>query len=101
MTDLQLYSALVGLLLPLLTAIVVQQDWSTALKAIANAALSFVAAVVLTYTQGDLDGDHIRQLFMSFMLVFVPSLATYLGFWKPSAVAPKLNNATNFGSKTP
>lgn len=94
MTDLQLYSALVGLFLPLLTAIVVQRGWSKSLQSAVNAFLAFVASVVLTYTEGNLDGDHLRQLFMAFMLVFVPSLATYVGWWKPTNIAPKLESAT-------
>ena len=98
MTDLQFYSAVVGLLLPLGTAIVMQRHWSSNLKAMVHAVLAFIAALVLTYTEGNLDGDHLRQLFMAFLIVFVPSLATYLGFWKPTDVAPTIEDATSASS---
>lgn len=97
MTDLQFYSALVGFLLPLGTAIVLQRNWSNPVRAIANAVLALVAAIVVTYTEGNLDGDHLRQLFMSFVIVFVPSIATYYGFYKPTAIAPKVESATSPG----
>jgi len=101
MTDLQLYAALVGLFLPLLTAIVVQRGWSKSAQVAVNAFLSFVASVILTYTQGNLDGDHLRQLFMAFMIVFVPAVATYLGVWKPTGVAPAIEAATGGDPNTP
>jgi hypothetical protein len=93
-SDVQFYSALVGFLLPFLTAVVIQRGWSDQLKAIANALLSLVAAVVITYTEGNLDGDHLRPLFLSFLLVFVPSIAAYYGFWRPTTVAPRIEAAT-------
>ncbi len=97
MTDLQFYSALVGFLLPLGTAIVVQRHWPDQVKAIAQAVLSFLAACVVTYTEGNLDGDHLRQLFYSFLFVFVPAIATYYGFYKPTNVAPAIEDATTVG----
>lgn len=98
MTDLQLYAAIVGLLLPLGTAVIVQRGWSSNLKAIVQAVLAFVASVVLTYTEGNLDGDHLRQLFMAFLIVFVPSIAAYYGFYRPTEVAPAIEAATTPGS---
>jgi hypothetical protein len=100
MTDLQFYSALVGLLLPLGSAIIIQRGWATEIKAVAQALISLAAAVVITYTEGNLDGDHLRQLFMSFVIVFVPSIAAYYGFFKPTAIAPKIESATSPGSPT-
>lgn len=101
MTDLQLYAAIVGLLLPLGSAIIIQRHWASQVKAVAQAAISFVAAVVLTYTEGNLDGDHLRQLFMAFLIVFVPSIAAYYGFWKPTDVAPAIESATTPGDDRP
>ena len=100
MSDLQFYAAVVGVLLPLLTAIVVQTHWADQVKAIAQAALSFVAAVVITYTEGNLDGDHLRQLFMAFLIVFAPAIATYYGFYKPTGIAPSIERATTPGDGT-
>jgi hypothetical protein len=99
-TDLQFYSAIVGLLLPLGSAVIIQRHWASQIKAIAQAAISLVAAVVITYTEGNLDGDHLRQLFMSFVIVFVPSIAAYYGFFKPTNIAPKIEGSTSPGSPT-
>lgn len=101
MTDLQFYSALVGLLLPLGSAIVIQRNWASQVKAVVQALLAFVAAVVLTYTEGNLDGDHLRQLFMAFVIVAVPAIAAYYGFYKPTGVAPAIENATSPGDSEP
>jgi hypothetical protein len=93
-TDFQMYSLLVGFLLPPVLAIVMQARFSQQVRA----AIAFVACVIagagVAYFQGDLTG---KRFVSAALIVLTTGLATYRNFWKPTGVAPTIEAATNIG----
>ena len=96
MTNLQLWSIVVGFFLPPVQAIIQQQSFSTQLRAGINFVACAVAAVGVTYFQGDLTG---RRFIEAGLVILVTTIATYSGTWKPTGIAPGIEKATSFGGK--
>jgi hypothetical protein len=98
LTDFQMYSLLVGFVLPPLLAILMQAHFSQKLRA----GLAFVACVIagagVAFFQGDLTG---KRLVSGALIVLTTGLATYRNFWKPTGIAPAIENATTFGGDNP
>ena len=92
MSDLEMYSLLLGAFLPLGIAVVQQQHWSDRLRAVVALLICIAADVPLVYFQGDFTG---RRLVSSALLVLVTALATYRNFWKPTGTAPAVENVTS------
>lgn len=77
------WGSVVALLIPLLTAMVTRYRGDTRLP---QAVIAFVAAGAVTVVQlllDDIPGDTVQQLVAGFLGVFVPMVASYLGFWQP------------------
>lgn len=94
MTDFQMYSLLVGFVLPPALAIVQQAHFSDRLRA----AIAFVACVIagagVAFFQGDLTG---KRLVSAALIVMTTGLATYRNFWKPTGIAPAIEDVTTVG----
>jgi hypothetical protein len=87
------WGLILGVVLPLLTALVVQPTWSKPLRA----AVGLVAAVlggVLTCLANGTIGDG-QTLLSTVAIVLVAAQATYQGFYKPSGIGPALEAATS------
>lgn len=95
MSNLEMWALVVGFFLPPALAIVQQAKFSDPVRA----AIAFVACALAgagtAYFQGDLTG---RRFVEAGLVVLVAAVSTYHGFWKPVAVAPAIEKATNFGS---
>ena len=92
MSDLEMYSLLLGAFLPLAIAVVQQQGWSDRLRAVVSFLISAAAATGLVYFQGDFTG---RRLVSSVLLVLVTALATHRNFWKQTGITPAIEEATS------
>lgn len=93
-TDLLMYSALVGFLLPPVLAIVIQSSWSQRAQAVVAFLACLIAGAGTAYFEADLDG---RTWVSSALVVLTTGLATYRNFWKPTGIAPAIEARTNLG----
>jgi hypothetical protein len=88
MSDLEMWSGLVGSLLPLVVAKVIATDWSSEAKAGAAMASSILAAMGTVWFQGELNVENVTR---SLLIVFTLAVVTYNNYWKPSGIAATLN----------
>lgn len=93
-SDLLMYSALVGFLLPPVLAIVMQSSWSQQFKAVVAFVACLIAGAGTAYFDADLDG---RTWVSSTLIVLTTGLATYRNFWKSTGIAPAIESATDLG----
>ena len=93
MTDLEMWSLLVGVALPPLVALIEQPKWPNWFRAVVGVAASVVAGFVTTYLT--LDSALWEQgMIHAMLLVGVASWASYRNFWKPTTVAPVIETKT-------
>lgn len=92
MSNLEMWSLIVGFLLPPVLALLMQSKWPTQLQAVVAFAACAVAGAGTAYFQGDLTG---RRFVEAGLVVLVASIATYHGFWKPTKVAPAIEEKTS------
>lgn len=93
-SNIQLWASVVGFLVPIATAIIVQRGWSAAVQSVANFVVSAIAAAGTQYFEGNLDGSNIDGFIRTFLVVFVASIASYHGFFRPTNIAPRIEAAT-------
>lgn len=87
-----MWSLIVGFFLPPIQAVIQQPTWSKQLRSAVNFVVCGVAAVGVSYFQGDFTG---RRWVESGLVILVATIATYTGTWKPSGIAPSIENATS------
>jgi hypothetical protein len=92
---------IIGLLIPILTALVTKHVASQGLKSVVTLVLSAVTAAVAVLVSAD--GGFAWQAFVNaFINAFVPAIAIYYGLWKPTGVAGSVAAATKtFGLGSP
>jgi hypothetical protein len=90
--SLALWSALVGVALPVAVDVLARRRWGSEARALTAFACCLVAAFGTAWFKGDLDdrGD----LATAFLAVFVAAITTYNQFWKPSGIALAVREAT-------
>lgn len=93
MSDLTMWSLLVGFFLPLAIAFVQQPKWSNSVRAAVSFVLCALAGVGTAYFNGTL-GDG-RSVISAVLLVLVTALSTFRSFWKPTQIAPNLERITS------
>lgn len=87
-----LASGLVAVLLPGILAVVIQRDWSSEVKGIVAALSCVPAALLLGYTQGVVDRADILR---SALIILTISQLLYATTWKPSNLAPRIEERTS------
>jgi len=87
----QLITVLSGVVIPLLVGVLTKLEASSALKSVCNAALSALGSVLATM---QLEFWDWKWFFISWASTFVVSIASYYGLWKPTTVAPRVQEAT-------
>ena len=95
MSNLEMWALIVGFFLPIVIAFLVQSGWSQRLQAVAAFVVCAVAAAGTAYFQGDLTG---RRFVEAGLVILVTTIATYKGFWKPTGVAPGIEEKTNLNA---
>jgi hypothetical protein len=93
-SNLQMWSLIVGFLTPPVLAIIQQGGWSKRVRAVVAFAAAMVAGAGTAYFQGDLTG---RRFVEAALVVLVATIAAYQGFWKPTDVAPTIEKMTDLG----
>jgi hypothetical protein len=85
------WALLVGFFLPMAAAAVIRQTWGSQAKGAAVFALSLVAAGGTAYFSGELDrGDIVSAA----LIILVMATVTYNNFWKPTGIAPAIEERT-------
>ena len=93
MTDLEMWSLLVGAVLPVVVALVQQPRWPSWFRAVVGVASSIIAGGVTTYIVSE--GRLWEQgMLHAILLVGVASWSSYQSFWKPTTVAPVIEAKT-------
>lgn len=90
-SNLDLFAALCGTLLPPFVAMVNRSAWSPTAKAIAAALCSVLVGFGVAWFGGQFDPADITR---SILIVFTLGQVSYQTFWRPSRIAPNLESAT-------
>lgn len=93
-SDITLTGIVVGSLLPNVIAIVVQPYWRSEVRGLVAFAICIVAGTVIGLLQGDLDDG--RDIATSVIAVLITSQVLYQTLWRPSGIAPTIEQATSF-----
>jgi hypothetical protein len=90
-SDAALLATLAGVIVPLLVGIVTKLQAPAGLKAMINAALAALGGLAATIVPGDFAW---HPFLANWATAWVVSVATYYGLWKPSGVAPAVQQST-------
>lgn len=93
MSNTDMWSLIVGFFLPIGIAVIQQEHWRSAFRAVAGFVLCLVAAAGTVLIQVNSWDWH--KWIQSALLIVVTSISTYEGFWKKTGVAPAIEAATS------
>lgn len=96
MNDLEMWSLLVGAVMPLVVAVAQQPKWTEKTRAIVALVACLAAGGVTAWLSGDLNAKGVTSAVLT---VLVAALATYKGFWKPTGFAPAVEVRTSPGTQ--
>lgn len=91
--DVTALNFVIGILIPLLVALVTKLDASKSLKAVLNLGLSAVAgaAVVAVQAAGNID---VSSVIVGIGTTWITSIVSYYGLTAPAGIAPAVAKAT-------
>lgn len=92
MTELEMWSLIAGFCLPPVQAFLQQTHWPNRIRAGVNFLCCCAVALGVVYFTGDVD---FKDWVKSGLTVLVAAIAVYHGLWKPTTIAPKIEQATN------
>lgn len=94
MTNLQMWSLIVGTLMPPLLALVQQPRWTNTVRSVVMVISSIIVGAGTSYFENDqvFVGKSVVQAVLT---VAIAAIATYHGFWKPTNIAPNIEKATS------
>jgi hypothetical protein len=91
-SNLDMWSALVGSLMPPVVAVANRPTWRPWVKGAVTIGSCLVAAVVTAYLNGTASGGDLTR---SGLVVALTAVGTYRVFWRPSGIAPAIEKATS------
>lgn len=96
MTDIEMWSLLVGFASPVAIGVIQQPRWSDG----ARASVAFVFCAVVSFITYVLNGGELkvgnwREVVTSILIVLVSAVSTYKGFWKPTGIVPGIEVRTS------
>ena len=91
MTNLQMWSLIVGALTPPLLAVIQQPRWSGLVRSSFMVGAAAVDGVITTLLENNFDWSNWVK---SSLMCGVAVIAAYHGIWKPNGVAPAIEKAT-------
>lgn len=97
MSNLAMWSLIVGFFTPIVVAVIQQPKWSSGARAVITFLFCIITGGVTTALQGALTGE---RLVSSVLLILVTAITTYKGLWQPTGAAPALERATTPGGAT-
>jgi glucan phosphoethanolaminetransferase (alkaline phosphatase superfamily) len=92
--SIQAWQMILAFVLPLVIAVIVRQQWSRTAKSICMFSVSFVATLGTMYLNGALNDVSAQTFVARFLTVVVATIAFYNGIWKPTGVAPAVEERT-------
>ena len=92
MTNLVMWSLVVGFFMPPIQAVIQQTNWSDKVRAAVNFVACVVAGAGVAFFQGDFTG---RRFVESALVVLVTAISVYKGTWKPTGIAPAIEKKTS------
>ncbi len=99
MSDLQMWTLVVGFLSATFVLPVIQQPrWSTRLRAAVTFLYSVVVGLGTAYLTGSFSGVHdVRTGVSAVLFTLITAIASYRGFAQPTGIAPTIEAATSPG----
>jgi L-lactate permease len=91
LSDLDIWSMVVGFLLPPLIAVILRSHWRPEVKAAVTVGVCLIGGGVTAYLMGYFHGV---TLVRAILLTLGAALFFYRVFWKPSQIAPGIEAAT-------
>lgn len=91
MTNLEMWSLIVGFALPLILAVIQRPHWPSWVRAVVAFAAFVVVGLGTAYFNGDLNG---KSIVSAVLFVLVTAITSYKGLWQPTGIAPKIESAT-------
>jgi hypothetical protein len=92
MTDLQMWSLIVGFASPLIISVVEQPRWTASVRALITALVCIIFGALTAYFEGALTAERWVE---AALVVGVAAITFYKGLWKPTGVAPAIEAATS------
>lgn len=96
-TELAAWTAVVGVMLPLVISVIQQSGWAVKMRSAVTAAVSIAAAVGTVYYANP-GGLEAQPLIITAAAVLTLAGSTYRTVWKPTGIAGKVEQATNIGN---
>ncbi len=93
MSETDMWDAVLGFLMPLAVAFLNQTRWPRVIKGLCAFAVCAVTALITVFVRND-DFD-LTNWVRTLLVVFVTAIATYHFWWKPSEIAPRVEQATS------
>lgn len=94
MSNLAQWATIVAFFVPIVVAFLNQKRWTAQTKAVVFFVVSLIAAGGTAFFQGDLTG---RRWLDAALIIVAAGAAFYHGFWKPTGVAPEIEERTSSG----
>lgn len=91
MSDVDMWSGIVGFVLPVLIAAIKRQGWPASWQAVCAFVVCWVAAAGTAYLTAQLDP---QNLVRAFLVIFTLAIVAFYGFWKPTGVEPVVDRST-------
>lgn len=98
MTNLEMWSLLVGIAAPVVLAIVQQPSWTRPMRAAVTFLLCLLLGAGTAYFNGDLSG---KTWVSCTLLILVATYSSYVALWKPTKIAPAIESSTSPGMNMP
>lgn len=90
-TSIDQWTLVVGTLLPLAIAAINRTAWTSGQKSVGALAICVLAAGLELSVKGQFDLKHLGA---NALAVFFLTVTTYYGFWKPTGIAPTIEQKT-------
>lgn len=88
----QIVAVMVGTVIPILTALVTRSTASSSVKALVSLGLSAVASFGTEFINNH-DHFYWQGALLTTVVVFITSVGTYMGLWKPTNIAGSKSKA--------
>jgi uncharacterized membrane protein YfcA len=95
--NLEMWSLIVGFLLPIVIAFIQQEKWSEVIRSVTMFIVCVIAATGTVYFSGHFN---LQDLVTSALLIIVTAIGTYKGIWQPTGIAPALEHVTSASHST-
>lgn len=91
MTDLAMWSLIIGAVVPPLVSLIKRKRWSDSAKSLLSFIIFAIAGAGTAYFSDNFNG---RSIVSSFLLIAVTGYALYQSFYKPTGIDNAVSSAT-------